>query len=285
MWKKMFLGLLFMFASFDFTFSAENSTKKPSSLYLSSTFNDDTQSARLYFAKNKPVIVWDIHNVLMQGYYAQDALRHFFDGAPTISRKALIIPTMIYIALLDWRIHPQLYNLYKQPEGKHKITESYFNILKQYGYADVFNTLVGIGNNIYREMPGIRQVIDGLTISGCPQELLSNIGPQLLADLKSRNVEFFSRFGYPNLINSIEKDGHYEHQKPLQSAYEEAFRILQTRYPDIQPHDIIFIDDKKKNVMAPLPLGWNTLHFSSVKDLQQKLSELGLMHEIPKSHL
>jgi 2-haloacid dehalogenase len=51
---------------------------------------------------------------------------------------------------------------------------------------------------------------------------------------------------------------------------------IAVQFPDIEPHEVVFIDDNLKNAQAATALGWHGVHHTSAAQTEAKLRELGL---------
>ena len=87
-----------------------------------------------------------------------------------------------------------------------------------------------------------------------PVGLLSNTMPGLIEQMLENNV--LPRLDYATIIDSS-KVGSI---KPEQKIFETAFRASQ-----VEPHEILFIDDSRPNLMAAEKLGWNVLWFDDYR--------------------
>jgi len=67
--------------------------------------------------------------------------------------------------------------------------------------------------------------------------------------------------------------------KPDAAIYARFFSALVALYPGVQPSQLVFVDDKQKNVDAAVALGWHGLCFDARKarpgDLATRLQALG----------
>ena len=59
------------------------------------------------------------------------------------------------------------------------------------------------------------------------------------------------------------------HRKPDPEAYLEIFKHV-----DCQPQEVIFIDDKERNLVPARALGINCIHFTSSQDLKNQLNKV-----------
>jgi 2-haloacid dehalogenase len=51
---------------------------------------------------------------------------------------------------------------------------------------------------------------------------------------------------------------------------------IRAHLPDIEAHELVFIDDNLKNAAAATELGWHGVHHTNAAQTEAKLRELGL---------
>jgi 2-haloacid dehalogenase len=64
--------------------------------------------------------------------------------------------------------------------------------------------------------------------------------------------------------------------KPDRAIYDEMTRRIHAVLPDVQPQEIVFIDDNPKNAEAATALGWHGIHHVDNARTDARLRELGL---------
>ncbi len=234
--------------------------------------NFSTQSS-----KPPKVIVFDIHDVLITTnvtLFFTGGLCNLFQGLNSVTEKARIIPQIV-CGLCDPRIWTNIYFLGKNGNN---ITESYFNMIKKYNYQLTFKALIHCANNIFIPMPGIENILEQLINRGYRLELFSNMGPRVLENCRTKHPLFNKYFPSSNLINNKPHDGIYSCRKPQLVAYDTAFNELKERNLEIITFsDILFIDDKEKNLKPAQKFGWKTINFKSIQQLEQELKLQGIL--------
>ncbi|GGP22602.1 HAD-IA family hydrolase [Silvimonas iriomotensis] len=83
---------------------------------------------------------------------------------------------------------------------------------------------------------------------------------------------------YPFLhrFKDIVVSGRLKIVKPDAAIYHEMFRRIAKDLPDLQPAELVFIDDNAANAQAARALGWHGIHHVSAAKTEAALRELGL---------
>ncbi|WP_283147982.1 HAD family hydrolase [Silvimonas soli] len=64
--------------------------------------------------------------------------------------------------------------------------------------------------------------------------------------------------------------------KPDAAIYHEMFRRIARDLPDLQPQELVFIDDNQANARAASALGWHGIHHTSAAATEAALRTLGV---------
>jgi 2-haloacid dehalogenase len=64
--------------------------------------------------------------------------------------------------------------------------------------------------------------------------------------------------------------------KPDPAIFHAMASRIEPHLPGIEPHEIVFIDDNRKNADAATALGWHGVHHTSAAATEARLRELGL---------
>lgn len=101
--------------------------------------------------------------------------------------------------------------------------------------------------------------------------LLSNIGPRALFELEKKFPDLFKLFDGKFIP---QKEKNYL-QKPDPKFYEDFSKYL----VDQGDHDkkVLFVDDKIKNIKAAEKMGFECIHFTSIKNFEEILKNFKLM--------
>jgi 2-haloacid dehalogenase len=83
---------------------------------------------------------------------------------------------------------------------------------------------------------------------------------------------------YPVLrrFKDIVVSGRVKMVKPDPAIFAEMLSRIHAQMPDVQPHELVFIDDNLKNAEAATQLGWHGVHHTDPAQTEAKLRELGL---------
>lgn len=71
--------------------------------------------------------------------------------------------------------------------------------------------------------------------------------------------------------------------KPDAAIYHEMFRRIARDMPDVQPQELVFIDDNKDNAAAATALGWHGIHHTSASHTEKQLRDLGLQFQATRT--
>jgi 2-haloacid dehalogenase len=64
--------------------------------------------------------------------------------------------------------------------------------------------------------------------------------------------------------------------KPDPAIFTAMRERIETHLPGVEPHELVFIDDNRKNAEAATALGWHGVHHTSAAQTEAALRELGL---------
>lgn len=257
----------------------KTTSENKDSLRISSHFASEKQ-ARDYFKNNKATFAWDLHNVLVSRTtwtFAQNGLGCFGTQTAGYVNKIRLCGQLTH-ALANYHVWQGIKNIIKSPYGKNKITESYFNMLKNNGYSLLYPELISFANNIFVENPGMAELLDRLE-NKADSILFSNIGKDTLQDIHTRNLfpRIFkgTRFKENSINNSYPQitQGIYSVWKSKPEAYTQF-----ENYADCseKKQSIIFVDDKETNIINA-PKEWNCILFTSVEQLKNDLARLEIL--------
>ena len=99
---------------------------------------------------------------------------------------------------------------------------------------------------------------------GYTHHLGSNIGKTVFDDCTEKFSAIF------NLFEGVTIPFEAENAKIIKKPHPNFFHTHATNY-NLQPHQIIFIDDKLANVRAAQSIGMHAMHFKNAKDLRKQL--------------
>jgi 2-haloacid dehalogenase len=83
---------------------------------------------------------------------------------------------------------------------------------------------------------------------------------------------------YPVLrrVKDIVVSGRVKMVKPDPAIFAEMLSRIHAQMPDIEPHELVFIDDNIRNAEAATQLGWHGVHHTDAAHTEARLRELGL---------
>jgi len=83
---------------------------------------------------------------------------------------------------------------------------------------------------------------------------------------------------YPFLqrFRDIVVSGRVKLVKPDPAIFHEMFDRIRAHFPAVEPGEIVFIDDNKKNAEAATSLGWHGIHHTSGAQTGRELEALGV---------
>lgn len=251
-------------------------TKEKQTLKIGTGFMS-TQEVKNAFEKNKPTVFFDLHGVLV----VRDWKSFLKGGVGNLGNSAqgwdkARLALQFARVLVSPSFYKGLWQLLTAPEGKNKVTESYFNLIENIGYDLVKKELTRFANDIFKPNPQIIPLLERLKNKGCKLKLFSNIGTDTLNDAKKRHLfpDLFdgeTPYFENNIINyERPKDGIYKMFKRQPTAYAAALINASTT-----GNKAIMIDDKAKN----LPDDWAAGICYNSKDqaaTEAALEQLGL---------
>lgn len=88
----------------------------------------------------------------------------------------------------------------------------------------------------------------------------------------------YARANYPFLqyFRDIVVSGEIKLIKPDAAIYHASLAQARAHLPDIQPGEVVFIDDVASNVEAAIALGWQGIHHVSADQTRERLHALGV---------
>ncbi|WP_248752698.1 HAD family phosphatase [Pseudomonas sp. MWU15-20650] len=88
----------------------------------------------------------------------------------------------------------------------------------------------------------------------------------------------YARANYPFLhcFRDIVVSGELKLIKPDAAIYHASLEQVRAHLPDIQPREVVFIDDVAGNIEAAVALGWQGIHHVSAERTAARLRELGV---------
>lgn len=110
-------------------------------------------------------------------------------------------------------------------------------------------------------------LFERLEAAGMPLFSLTNWSAQTFP-YAFDNYPFLQRF------RDIVVSGHVKLAKPDPAIFHEMLARIRAHFADIEPGEIVFIDDNEKNVETATRLGWHAIHHTSAAHTAQRLEAL-----------
>ncbi|MFT6765332.1 MAG: FMN phosphatase YigB (HAD superfamily), partial [Alteromonas naphthalenivorans] len=233
--KKRYIFGLMLLAFIAAPYFLDKAIQPEQTLYLSPSFAN-TQEAHTTFEKQKPVILWDIHDCLFEKPY------HAFlrKGLLSVEDK----PKFLY-ELFKATMNKQVRTAYYYHRNRPAYSpQPYFEAAK--GYKYLYRELNKQANAIYVPNKKTFKIVKELHQENCHQYLFSNIGPVTLEYLQHDYPHYFTYFNrLQNTINPITPAYDQWIQKPDTKAFNKALMSVDMHK---NPQNVIFIDDREDNI-------------------------------------
>lgn len=210
--------------------------------------------------KKPSIILWDVHEVLFT--------RNIFHWAYlfiTYPKKwRALISLDFHIISLCFRYLLHVLHI-KRAELSSEELIAYALQKKKYELAEI---AIRIGCD-YAPIPGIIPLIYKLHARGYTMHIASNLGAAVYQTFKTMYPELFSYF---TVVQIAYWDGPRIIKKPNPIFFEEYLKKN-----NLNPADILFIDDKQYNIDAAATVGIQGICFKNVSQLIQLLKQHNLL--------
>ncbi|MCX5925412.1 MAG: HAD-IA family hydrolase [Candidatus Dependentiae bacterium] len=245
--KKIVLVLLLSFA---FYYCMQKMTVQPLKTYTQAHF-DTTR---------KPIVLWDIHHVILQKDYR--ALAHILWCCDT---KKKIVRNSSWAMVKD-----MLVGLYDMCLGG-STAEVFATIARTYGNKDFADLVTQLANS-QSLIPETALLIHDLHAQGYRQHIGSNIGATIFENLLTKpqvqtifNANIFE-LNASQLVTYYPDGIHATIKKP-----QHAFYYAYLEKNNLTAQQVVFIDDKYENVLAAQQCGMYALQFKNASQLRADL--------------
>jgi FMN phosphatase YigB (HAD superfamily) len=220
-------------------------------------------STGICFAMQKPVILWDLHEVIFNQQNPISVIIHY----PYLYQAI----TQISWSLFKDLLYELIANIFDQ-----KSTEDYLNIIRKHNNPYLEDLIIRVANRL-NVIPTMDQLVYELTALGYPQHIGSNIGPLAFKKLIDPQnypdfVSIFNQFDIPASQVAQWQDGILI-RKPDPQYFQ-----LYLNKNNLNPYEkhIIFIDDNIHNIRAAQKLGFDTILFKHPYQLRTELRKRGI---------
>lgn len=130
-------------------------------------------------------------------------------------------------------------------------------------------TLVHLFSHAYEPDKDVVACIQALKKSGHTHHIGSNIGQTLFESFQNRFPDVMNQFSHAHIVQ-------YDGNTVIKKPNADFFTTYLTKH-NLNPKEIIFIDDKLANIKAAEKLGFQTIHFMNAALLQEQLKKLGAL--------
>lgn len=212
------------------------------------------------------IIAFDLNDVLVQ------------KDVPAITRKA----SAFLLKPKTWRyaLSPFFWNkLVKYATEKHCKETIFMKLVKDYpALADFEEEYIDLATS-HTVDPEAFQLVKQLKASGYRLYIFSNMGAKCMARMSQK---------YPELFNLFEAyycpgvDNNYN-CKPYTSFYNE-FKEFVAKRGD-KDKQIIFVDDRKKNIKVAEQVGFKGIVCSSIKNVCTEMQNLNVLSDVPTRNI
>ena len=259
--KKRYIATILVIIFFGSSYLFERKIQPEKTLYLSSSFTN-TQEAQKAFIKQKPVILWDLHDCLFEKPHFAWLRKGFWN----IENK----PKFFYEYTKSLFNRNAQKAIQCQRDKPSYVPQSYFEPIKDYKH--LYTELNKFVNNVYTPNKAMFKIMKELNEEGCEQHLFSNIGPVSLAYLQHDWPQYFVYFTrLQNAINPVTPAQDQWIQKPEKRAFNKALMSVDKHK---QPQCVIFIDDREDNIQLAQKAGMNGIVFVTPEQLKKDLNQL-----------
>jgi HAD superfamily hydrolase (TIGR01509 family) len=203
-----------------------------------------------------PIILWDVHEVLFTR-----SLTHWAYKIITYPHKWRVIKS------LDFHILKLLF-LYMLHVTHIKRIELSSQELIDYARKTNKQELLIITTQIaceYTPIANVINIVKQLHALGYTQHIASNLGPTVFATFKLMYPDIFAYFEVIQLV-------HYQNNQLIKKPDPRFFIDYYSRH-NIDPRNVLFIDDKEYNVQAAQQLGMSGITFKNADQLIHALQE------------
>lgn len=213
---------------------------------------------------NKPIILWDIHGVLLNRSGVITTLWNYNNWWTAIRNSSL--------GLMKNLLGLTAKHLVSGRSSEHFIQEA-----RAHNNPYLEQLIIQLTNS-QQPIAGMKEIIDELHATGCEQHIASNIGQTPFLALTDPNQfpDLAPTFEHMNIAKSlvVSDDNGTFVQKPDPQFFE-IYLLKNGSDPKTQP--FVFIDDNPKNVEAAGTVGIEGILFKNPAQLRAELQTRGLL--------
>ena len=217
---------------------------------------------------SSPIILWDIHEVLLQ---PQDRIINFFQF-PHLKTAF----SHLALPLVKELIGLMIKNIFEETSS-----EEYIQLAMHHKNPHLAELTIALAN-AQRPIPGMRELINELNDLGIEQHIGSNIGQTSFHRLLDRQKHPYTAplFKHMDLTKSIvtEFSNGEIIKKPDARFFE---RYLDKNKIDLEKTSVIFVDDKWDNVRVARSMGFDAIRFKNPQQLRIELRKRNIPVKAP----
>ena len=213
---------------------------------------------------NKPIILWDIHNVLLSRSGVLSTIWNYNNWWTAIRNSSL-------------GLMQNLMGLTAKHFVSGRSSEQFIQQTRAHNNPELEKLIIQLTNS-QQPIAGMKEIVDELHAAGYEQHIGSNIGQTPFHALIDPNQfpQMATIFEHMNIAKSlvVSNDNGTFVQKPDP----QFFRIyLQKNGFDPKTQPIIFIDDNQKNIAAAREVGLDGILFENPEQLREELQKRELL--------
>lgn len=210
--------------------------------------------------KKNIVILWDLHQVIFQ--------RSIVHWAYLFITNAKLFSIIRHLDLPTLKIMGQLV-LRKLKLYPHEITSEEFIAVARAAHNTALIDLVVLISCDYYPDQKIVELIQNLHTLGYTQHVGSNIGTTVFATFYKKYPHIFSLFSHYHIVHSD--------QLPVAKKPNRLFFTQYLENKKREPQEVIFIDDRRANIVTAQQTGIIGILFKDASQLESDLKELGII--------
>jgi FMN phosphatase YigB (HAD superfamily) len=211
--------------------------------------------------KNKPVILWDIHDVILHKNKAA-----LFSYIWQLDTKKEIL------ACSSWPMARDMLWAFYYMFKTGSTGEEFVGIAQKYGNTPLAQAIISIANNCQELIPDTAAVIQELHAQGYRQHIGSNIGAQIFQDLLERSLfsDIFNNTIFELLASQVVSYNPDFPEATIKKPQAQFYREYLAKN-NLAPEQVILIDDKIENVLSAQRVGMYGLVFRDAAQLKKDL--------------
>lgn len=216
---------------------------------------------KIHFSPNKHIFLWDLHDVILE-----KSIWSWFMVCMRFKRKKELVSKLDKKTLkIAFTFLLERLKLTK----KQMVSEELIKAAQEANnHALVELTMQACSS--YSPIKKTVLLMQELSNLGYTHHLGSNIGKTVFDDCSEKFSAIF------NLFEGVTIPFETENAKIIKKPHPQFFHTHTANY-NVQPDQMIFIDDKLANIQAAQSVGMHAIHFKNAKDLRNQLIKHGIL--------